>query len=64
MLGQWGACRILQVNTHGIRSFLVHKRGRPCVALGARFFAYSALIIGFKGVLLKLKIVALAISVE
>ena len=40
------------------------KRGRPSAALGARFFAYSALIIGFKGVPMKLKIVALAISVE
>ena len=29
-----------------------------------RFFAYSALIIYFKGVHMKLKIVALAISVE
>ena len=30
----------------------------------ARVFAYSTLIIGFKGVPMKLKIVALAISVE
>ena len=30
----------------------------------ARFFAYSALIISFKGVHMKLKVVALAISVE
>ena len=31
---------------------------------GARFFAYSSLIINFKGVLMKLIIVNLAISVE
>jgi len=30
----------------------------------ARFFAYSALIISFKGLHMKLKVVALAISVE
>jgi len=30
----------------------------------ARFFAYSALIIGFKGVPMKLEIVALSFSVE
>ena len=42
----------------------MRKCGRPSVALGAWFFAYNALIIGFKGVSMKLKIVALAISVE
>ena len=42
----------------------MRKPGRPSVALGARFFAYSSLIINFKGALMKLKIVALAISVE
>jgi len=45
----------------------MRKHGRPScpsawIALG--FFAYSALIINFKGVHMKLKIVALAISVE
>ena len=44
--------------------FLVLKRGRPSVAKGARFFAYSKLIIDFKGVPMKLKIIALATSVE
>jgi len=49
---------------HGIRASLVRQCGRPSVARGARFFAYSALIINFKGVFRKLKIVALEISVE
>ena len=52
------------LNKHGIRTFLVSKHGRPSIALGARFFAYSALIIDIKGKLMKLKIVALAISVK
>ena len=63
-LGQWRACQISTLYNNGICTFLVHKRGRPSVALGARFFAYSALIINFKGVLMKLKIVALEIFVE
>ena len=57
-------CRGREVNTTGIRTFLVRKRGRPNVALALVFFAYSVLIIDFKGVPMKLKIVALAISVE
>ena len=32
----------------------MRKRGRLRVALGAQFFAYSTLIIGFKGVPMKL----------
>jgi len=59
---QWRACRISSVNTHGICTFLVRKHGRPSVALGSWFFAYSALIIGFQGVPMKLNIVALAIA--
>ena len=62
-LGQWWACRISSLYKHGIRTFFVRKRARPGVALGTRFFAYSVLIISFKGVPIKLKIVALAISV-
>ena len=45
----------------------MRKHGRPSVALAlvcTRFFANSALIIDFKGVSMKLKIVALAIFVE
>ena len=60
-------CRGREVNSTGIRSFFMRKRGRPSVALalGLRsVFDYSALIINFEGVHMKLKIVALAISVE
>jgi len=42
----------------------VRKCGRPSVALGARFFTFSTPIIGFKGVHVKLKILALASFVE
>jgi len=63
-LGQWRACCISSLFKHGIHTFLVRKHCRPSVALGPRFIAYSVLIIDFKGVLKKLKIVALAISVE
>jgi len=45
----------------------MRKHGRPSVALAlkcTRFFAYSALIVDFKGVRMKLKIVGLPISVE
>jgi len=38
--------------------------GRPSVALGDSFFDNNYLIINFKVVFMKLKIVALAISVE
>ena len=52
-------------NTTGIRTFLVRKRGRPSVALALGFLLIARLIgIDFKGVPMKLKIVALAISVE
>ena len=51
------------MNTTGICSFFMRKHGRPSVAL-ALVFLLIALIIGFKGVSMKLKIVALAISVE
>ena len=60
-------CSDLTVNTHGLHTFFMHKHGRPSIALalGMRsFFAYSALIIDFKGIPMKLKIIALAISVE
>ena len=42
----------------------MRKCGRHSVAQGARFFAYNSLIINFKGVLMKLKIIAFAISVD
>ena len=38
--------------------------GRPIYGHDDRFFAYSALNINFKGVHMKVKIVALAISVD
>jgi len=50
-----------------IRSFLCVSTAGPALPLRsdcARFFAYSALIISFKGVHMKLKVVALAISVD
>ena len=40
------------------------KAGQAQCCPSARYFAYSALIIGFKGVPIKLKIVALEISLE
>ena len=52
-------CRDLTVNTHGLRTFFMRKHGSPSIAI-----AYSALIIDFKGVPMKLKIVALAMSKE
>jgi len=48
---------VFSLYKHGIRILLVRKGGWPSDALGARFFAYSSLIINFKGVLMKLKIV-------
>ena len=50
-----------------VRSFLCVSTAGPALPLRsdcARFFAYSALIISFKGVHMKLKVVALAISVD
>ena len=63
-LGHHTACHISSLHIHGIRTSFVRKCSRPSVAQGAQFFAYSLLIINFKGVLMKSKIVALAISVE
>ena len=51
----------MTVNKHGIRISFLYQRARPSVARGTRFFAFRAFIINFKGVLIKLKIVALAI---
>ena len=50
--------------THGLRTFLAYMHGRPIYSHENRFLLYSALNINFKGVHMKLKIVALAISVE
>ena len=58
-----GKCHASQ-HKHGIHTSVERQCGRPSVARGARFFAYSTLIIGFKGVLMNLKIVVLAISEE
>ena len=58
-LGQWRACRISSQYKQEIRASFVHQSGWPSIAQGTRFFAYSVLIINFKGVLLTLKIIAL-----
>ena len=57
------ACCGRELNNTGIRTFLVYVHCRAILDQGTRFFAYSTLIIHFKGVLMKLKIVALAISI-
>ena len=61
-LGQWTACRISSLHKHRIHTSF----GLQCgsIARGAWFFAYSSLIIKFKGIFNKLKSVALAIFVE
>ena len=64
VLGQWRACRISSLHKHGICASFVHQCSRPSNARGARFLAYSVLNINFKGVFMKLKLVALAISEE
>ena len=58
------ACRVRELNNTGMLTFLAHVHGRAILDQGARFFAYNLLIIEFKGILVKLKNVALAISVE
>ena len=59
-LGNCMACCISSLHMHGIRASFVCKCRRPSDARGALFFAYSSLIIIFKGELMKLTIVALA----
>jgi len=64
MLGHRAACHIISLNKHGIHNSLGPSCCRPSVARGARFFAYNLRSIEFKGILVKLKNAALAISVE
>ena len=52
------ACHESGLHINGMHTFLAH------LDQGNRFFTYISLIIEFKGILMKLKNVALAISVE
>ena len=53
-----------ELNITGMRTFLAHFHSKAVLDQGTRVFAYNLLVIEFKGILLNLKIVALAISVE
>ena len=57
------ACHGSALYINGMRSFLAHFHSKAILDQGARFIAYNLLIIEFKGILLKLNNVALAISV-
>jgi len=57
-------CHILPLHKHGIHTSLGRQCCRPSVARDTRFFAHSSLIIELKGILIKLKNIALAISGE
>ena len=57
-------CRDLTVNTHGLRTFFMRKHGRPSIAHALGFSLIARLLLILKGYPMKLKIVALAISVD
>ena len=58
------ACHERKLNNTVMHTFLAHFHGRAILDQGTRFFAYNSLIIEFKGILVKLKNVALTIYVE
>ena len=58
------ACRETALHINGIRTFLALVHGRARLDQGNHFFAYISLIIKCKKILVKLKNVALEISME
>ena len=52
------------LHINGMHNFLANLHGRARLDQGDHFFAYNLLFIEFKGILMKLKNVAYAISVE
>ena len=63
-LGRQAACRIKSLNNTGICTFLAHLYGRTSEAHGDHSFANNLLSIKFKGILMKLKNVACAMSMD
>ena len=63
-LGLKGSCSGTALHINGRRNLLANFHGRARLDQGNRFFAYSLLIIEFKGILVKLIIVAYVIPME